>query len=580
MFDFTHKKDALDNLMSMKYIFKETMPDINLITHQCDKAIIHIIESDDLDNSIKMLKRAADWFDMDRPADSKDPRGEADFIAIRIICALYEQQCYNKLPTNVKESLKRFFVNRDYKSIYGSENHALMFRAARLLAAQFYNGEYFDKYNLSASESYAKDLEYINKFLDFRAGRGWGEFDSLGYTFEIMVILCTLHKYAKDDELKNKCHMAMDIIMLDMVADSINELYAGAHGRSYPGPIIDRLQAPMTKLYKYYFGGKWYDGKEIDVLNIYLSDYLPSNIVYKAISYKQVPYENRERKHLHCCSAWTDEIQWETINKVTGSINKYTYVCRDYAIGAINKQDDYPEDLKDGWYAHHQQHEWELTLPGGGEHKIFTHHRFVADKHEINNRWTGDCLCSCGKFYSNKNTVVAMYNIERKDVQMVINAFVPIDIFKTRIFDDRYLFLEYSNLYISLYFDNGYQVNQKDEFKNRELVSYGEQNAIVLRVEYKNQYSSLEEFSDTIKMLPFEFDRKSKKIIFDNIILSKNGNSENGIENIYPYPKTYDCPFMNSEWDSKVINVTACGDSVVYDFINNKMIGEENISEI
>lgn len=62
------------------------------------------------------------------------------------------------------------------------------------------------------------------------------------------------------------------------------------------------------------------------------------------------------------------------------------------------------------------------------------------------------------------------------------------------------------------------------------------------------------------------FDREAKTVTFDGIVLREDGNSEGG----YPYAKTYDCPFMQSEWDSKVIQVTFGGKRVVYNFVNNE----------
>lgn len=570
MFDMKHRQDALNNILKVKYVFEPEHPDLSIQCIYGDFPIIHIMQNDDMDNAFHMLKYSADWFEHPHPFD-RDIRGEADFAAIRLICALYEPECYSKLPDDIKESLKKFYTKHDYSSIYGSENHSLMYTAARLLAAQFYEDEYFENFGVTARECYARDLKYLHEFLDFRAGRGWGEFDSLGYSAEIMLILGTLHKYAVDEGLRNKCHMAMDIILLDMMADSIEGIYGGAHGRSYPDSIIDRLNSGMAKLYYYYFGGKFYTGNELTNVNIYLSDYIPSQIVYDVAYGRVMPFENRERKHLHCCSAWVGDILYDVLDKAVGSINKYTYVCEDYILGSVNRQDPYPEELEDRWYARHQQHEWELTLPGGGEHKIFSHHSAIADYHKINNRWTGDNRCCCGSFYTNKNTAVAMYNIENKETMPLINAYVPLEIFDRKILEDKYLFLEYGKLYISLYFDNGYRVNHEDEFENKELLSDGWQNAVVCRVEYKEGFDSLESFARHIKSLPVVYDRVAKTVVFDGIELREDGNSDSGTENVYPYAKTYDCPFMQSDWDSKIITVT-CGDKkVVYDFINNTM---------
>ena len=536
-----------------------------------EKAILHVIEGDDFENALKMLKYVADWFLHPHPT-GREIRGEADFAAIRLIAALFEERCYGKLPQDIKDSLKCFFLDNDFSSFYGSENHSIMFRVSRLLASQFYKGEYFNFFKKSAEEIYDIDTKYVNDFLNFRAGQGWGEFDSLGYTSEIVLILSTLYGYTDNEALKLKARMALDVIMLDMIADSKAHIYGGAHGRSYPGDIINRDRSGMANIYRYFFTD--------EIISTYpslvYSGYMPSPIVYEVIKNKKLPYENRERKHLHCCSLWAGEnIKWDVLKKVTGGINKYIYVCDDYMLGGINRQEDYPADVGDRWYAHHQQHEWELTLNGGGQNKIFTHHFAVPDSHSINNRWTGDCGCNCGSFYTNKNTAIAMYNITNKDKAQMINAFVPLPIFENKILEDNYLFLEYERLYISLYFSNGYRINKEDEFTDKELYSDGAQHAVVLRVENKDKFDSLEAFAESIKKMPVIFDKEAKTVRFDGIELRTDGNSESGTENVYPYTKTYDCPFMQSEWDSKIIEVKAGNKTVIYDFNENKIIEKQ-----
>lgn len=578
--DTARRENALKSLMAVPYIFDTSKISDTPVNAYGDYPILHIIENDNTEESMKMLKYAADWYEHPHPW-GRDSRGEADFAAIRLVMALYEKECYTKISEDVKASLKNFFLNRDYSSIYGSENHSLMFKAARYLAAQFYKGEYFSNYGMTAEEIYESDSKYIYEFINFRAGRGWGEFDSMGYGAEIMLILNTLYSYTGDAGLKQKCRMMMDIILLDMIADSWDCLYGGAHGRVYPDATLNRAKGGLPVLYSYYFGGKFYNADSRPAVITYLSDYEPSPIVYEIALGKKMPFENRERKHLHCCSAWVGDILWDVLDEATGSISKFTYVCDDYVLGSINRQEEYP-DTDDKWYARHQQHEWELTLPGGDDHKIFSHHLGIDDYHHINNRWTGDNRCCCGSYYTNNNTAIAMYNIEKDlhnedssqaqlpvNVTHTINAFVPLHIFDEKLLEDKYLFFRYRNLYISLYFDNGYRVNKEDEFTDKELLSEGRQNAVVCRVEYCRDFESLTDFANHIKAIPVEFDRTGKTVSFDGIILRTDGNSENGTENIYPYAKTYDCPFMQSEWDSKVIDIISDNKKITYDFISN-----------
>lgn len=569
MRDFTEKRErALKSILAQQYAFDTTKTYDNFPGDVYgDKSILHIMYDDDFETACHILKHAATWYEHEHPT-KRDPRGEADFVAIRFMMAIHEPACWNKLPDDVRDAVKTFLLERDISSMHGSENHSFMFHVSRLLTAQFFKEEYFTVYNMSTKEAYDYDTQYVKDFIDFRAGRSWGEFDSLGYAVEELVILNTLYKYTDNPELKLKAKMIMDIIMLDMLADSIGNLYGGAHGRSYPGAVINRDRSGMAGVYNYYFGNA--DGGAPGIIS-YFSDYQPADIIYEIEANKKFPFENRERKHLHCMAEWMRDIKWDILNTVNGCISKYTYVAGDYILGSVNRQEEYPLDYKGRGYARHQQQDWELTLPGGGDHRIFTHHLMPEGYYHINNRWTGDHGCCCGSYYTNKNTAIAMYNI-KPDKDPVVNAYCPLNIFINKILEDNYVFLEYGKLYISLYLSEGYRINKEDNYADKELICDGYQHAVVLRVEYKDKFESLSAFAESIKNIPVIFDKEAKTVSFDGIEVRTDGNSENGKENIYPYEKVYDCYFMQSDYDSKIIEIISGDKKVIYDFNQNKII--------
>ena len=243
------------------------------------------------------------------------------------------------------------------------------------------------------------------------------------------------------------------------------------------------------------------------------------------------------------------------------------YVDEDYILGAVNHQDAYPDDSPDRWYAHHQQHEWDLSLCGARNHKIFSHHPGDPGYHHIHNRWTGDFGCLCSTHYANFNTAVSIYNIKNEKEFPYINACVPFDAFCEKKMTSKYLFLKYMDkLYISLYFDNGFRFPEDKTYEKCELLSDGRQNCVVLRVEKAKDFASLKDFQKYIEAKPVVYDRENQTVTFDGIKVWYHGNSENGIENVYPYKKTYDCPYVQSDWNSKVITCKCGGKTVVYDF--------------
>ena len=183
----------------------------------------------------------------------------------------------------------------------------------------------------------------------------------------------------------------------------------------------------------------------------------------------------------------------------------------------------------------------------------------------------------CGSFYANSNTAIAMYDIplmselESRVNLPLINAYVPLEFFSKYRQDGKYMFLEYGRLFVFLYMDNGFKVNDEDNFANKELLSLGYKNAVVCRVDYKSNYDSFDDFCKKSKMMKIEFDRESVTVKFGGITVRKDGNSENGIENNYADAKKYDCPYMTSEWDSPVICVKSEDEAYEYNFETNKI---------
>ena len=299
-----------------------------------------------------------------------------------------------------------------------------------------------------------------------------------------------------------------------------------------------------------------------------LSGYRPGEIVYDIEKNRTYPYINRERKHLHSCHAWhAANICTATLDALAPyAINKQTYVGERYLLGGINRQDMYPENIPDKWYAHHQQHEWELTLPGGTNHKIFSHHPSDPGYHKQHNRWTGDLGCCCSTHYTNENTAVSLYNITNPEKYDYINAYVPFEIFDEVVIEDKYIFLKYTGLYISMYFSEGYRVNKEDEYTDKELISSGRQHAVILRVEHEEKYSSMQAFMEDISSKQVVFDKENMTVEFDSVFVSYNNNGENGKTNVYPYEYLYDSPYMKSVWNSGVIELNGKDIQCVYDF--------------
>ncbi len=565
----------------------ETDPALDMYAYV---AILRMECGTDVALAEQQIKRTADWFELAHPT-GRDHRGECDFVGLSLLNALF--RFYDKLSLDTRASLERFFLRRNFISKFGSENHALMGRVIKLLAAQFYKGRYFEQFQCTAQEAYDEAKAYLLEFLAYRATHGWGEFDSCGYNAEDMAILNTLYMYTDDCRLRQSAQMHMDILLLDMTVDSRYGLHGGAHGRIYPDAALDSCvggskvkfyHATMYSYYCYYFGSEGkYPQRVMTHCATLLSDYFPAQIVYRIAKDRTYPYENRERRHLHQSRGFRDVINRDLIASVEGlSIDKYTYVCDDYMLGAVNHQDDYPKDNVGAWYAHHEQHEWELTLLGRGDGraKIFSHHPGNPGYYQIHNQWTGDSHCNCSTHFCTKNTAISMYDIKNETYvpptghtppeeayspkHPGINADIPLALFDERILEKNYIFLRYDKLFVMLWFSNGYRF-AKGESAEYEALSDGWKHCFICHVDYAANYTSLASFATAMKQHPITFDPDTMTAAFMEVRMDYKERYVQGKKQVFPY-KLFDSPYMQSEYGTGIYRISDDRETVIYDF--------------
>ncbi len=530
------------------------------------KAIAHVIAGVNLERANAVIRRAALYMDLPHP-HGRRVTGENDFAAIRLASLLY--QGYDKLEDETKRLVKRFFLEKDFTSEYGSENHFLMMHSARYLAAQFYCDDTFVQYGKTSKEVLEIDKKWLIDFLSWRAKYGFGEFCSSGYLHEDYMMVAMLDCFVKDAELKTTAHMLVNLIALELLNST--DLFGypiGARGRSYPGPYTSTERLWAVKMF--------IEQQPSADLNIIFAPAFPDKWVLDTYTERKYPCEVYERKNLHSMYAWTgDNPDWEkleTINK-NGSISKYTYMCNDYSVGAINHQADYPKEyIYDAGYAHHQQVEWSLWLTDKlvkNSTKIFTSHPGKTGEHNV---WTGDLGCCCNNSYATKDTCLTIYNIEKETELDYTHMFYEPGKYDAIDFEDNRIFFEKGNCYVYVYVAKPYTREIEETCNAREIKSVGRKNAWAVRVGLKQDYSSYEDFKNKMRAIKVSFDEENMVFTFDNLTIDRNkNNSIDGKLNNYPYDKVYDTPWVKSDWDNGIVEVISGEKTYVMDFDNIKI---------
>lgn len=521
-----------------------------------DVAICKLMEDTDIDEANKYIKNTALYMDRPHP-HNRDVRGENDFAAMRLIIAIYE--AYDKINDENKELIKKFFLERDFTSMYGSENHVFMMRVARYLAAQFYK-EDFKQFGLTYKEVLGTDKKYILDFIKFRAKYGVGEFTSAYLTVDTYMC-ATLSNYAEDEEVKNMAQMGLDLLLIEALHNlDKNGYIAGGAGRTYHyNGVGDHSTERIKRMYV-----------DFEILDEHHGAQTPhcfDDFIIDAYLNRKYPDEAFEQKHLHSMYAWrTDIPDWKHIEKLhkAGSISKYTYLSDDYSIGAICNQDEYPVDeTEDYVYAHHQQVEWSLLIPdenGEKSTKLYTSHPGLTDQHR---HWTGDLDCCCSKAYANKNTLLTIYDIEKEDKLEYTHMFFEISKFDRIENDGNNLFLRKKNVNVFVHVANSYTLNVKEN----ELVSQGRKNGYVFRVEVGTDF---DEFVEKYKNMPINFDKDTMRLEFDGLFIDKNGNGKIDAPDKYPYGYVYRSNMVTAKWGEGIVYVHDKEKTLVLDFNENR----------
>jgi len=535
------------------------------------------VSSNAIKHANRIIRKVCGFMTTDVPTSVKNGngvKGECDFAAICLAQVLYADK--DRIEASTAKKLKEFFLNNDFQSQYYSENHMLIFRCARYLAACYYEDEYFKQYKKTGAQLREIDREYLISFLQHRAKQGWAEFDSMGYIVEDFSCLIAVYDHGKDRDLRKIVQMTLDTLLLNMIVDTTeNGIYGGAHGRNYD-VVKTNLYSRMYWIYYLYFGKSDFSDNSsamsAEGYHVYTSDYRPHETLYAIVANKTYPYTNYERIHNHT-------LNWEP--KDFGSINKYTYNTKLYSIGCVNQQDPIPNNT--GNYEEHQQTNFSLTFAKNSKASVIVHHPGNTGTHRY---WNGDTNCFCNHLFGHKNVVMGIYYIHGNAGQYnFIHAYVPKGQY-TQIIENRdkgIVYIRLDDAYAVLRFSAPYKWSGSD---SSEILIYDGNKksdiriAMVCEAGDKDTYGSFSNFVAEMRKKEMIFDENTLTLSYGEMKMDlEDYNYRYGVvetrwldgeELTFPYAYTYNSPYMKSEWNSGVIELY-CGDTVrVMDFMNIK----------
>lgn len=530
------------------------------------------------------LRVCAEWF-KNEPPKGMTLQGECDFVAQKL-CRAWHQFGVDRLEPATERLIKNYFINHDFASLYQSENHAFLFHTSRFLMAQEWRGETFKAYKKTGEQLWKDDRLWLKRFLIFRASQGWAEFNSVCYLAPVWECLACLYDFASDANLRQLAGDMMTLLLTEMAVNSLEGMYGGAHGRIYENHALNHATEPCRILNYLYFNGEEPPISLLQhsfVIDVASCRYRPPPLVVDIALNRCHPYAIRERKHLHNLA---DVLP---VAPLEGSIYKYSWWTPNYILGCVQQQDAYPdgdcchhphhegmavpEDQRlTQAYAHHQQHEWDLSFAAKPDARIFTHHPGLDGSH---NYWTGDRQCGCGQFLQQRSAVVAVYDIPFDQPCAWIHAYLPRVAFDEVVERDGWLFILSGTSCAALALLPSYQWTTDGEWANREVVSNGHKHGVVCEAGILQDFGGFAAFQEEIcgNRISFVPDLPALSYHSNRAGLLEIGPKAEKRVNGQPAEfscSTYESPYLHSNWKSGLVRLSSpSGGLLLLDFLRD-----------
>ncbi len=115
-----------------------------------------------------------------------------------------------------------------------TENHQILFASAEYLAGARYPERVFTNSGQTGTEKRDAARRRIDRWLELRFVTGFSEWLSHVYYDEDITALLSLSDFAVDPVLARRARMILDLMLIDVAANSLRGVFGSTHGRSYP----------------------------------------------------------------------------------------------------------------------------------------------------------------------------------------------------------------------------------------------------------------------------------------------------------------------------------------------------------
>ncbi len=449
-------------------------------------------------------------------------------------------QSYKK---KIKDCWKRFTPYRG-----DTENHFLMYYSSLYLMSQEWPSLTGKQWFLgkTSKEIHKESQEYLNYWINKTARFGQVEFESPRYLYYFITPLILLAEYSKDTVMKKRSEMMLEYLLAGYAQEYLDGNYCGAHSRISNEAAFDTRSAEAASYGEYFFEDSV---KHIlpDIAFAAMSSFELPKIIRNIAKDREEPYSSHEIKRSRDAFRYSEHLNF--------SVNKYTFMTKDYALGSI----------QGGLVQPIQQRSWSLTINSSHDKNIiFGLHPYVSEKelgmffpeepsfmlekidlvkngYTSENKWVGGSPFE--KIYQYKNQIECIYDIPKDVKYQHVDIFIP-GWGKFLFRDSNFFRIQYDSCIVGILLKTKYElIRENTNFRLRLSLDSGKTSYIV-------SCNKMDDFND--------FDNEESFRIKDDLPIGKH--KEDWL---------FQSQFIESKIGSGILKMKYGANERVLDFITN-----------
>lgn len=405
-------------------------------------------------------------FAIDKALERIDARQDcADFAIPALVRMLMEHRGTARLDEADAEKIEKSLIGFKYwldepgdvHACFFTENHQILYHSAEYLVGQLFPDAVFPSNGMTGAQHQAHATAFLRRWLSWRERFGFSEWLTQGYYMEDILGLAGLMAYAKEEDIRVRCRMLVDMLCFDMAVNGFEGHLPTTHGRVYTRFIIDPDYEDCSAVMRLLWDeGRIEEGVSNCAVLLAAYDYQCPKAIRAAARAKGAVQTNRERMSLDVSDAKAfgvdpsdfDNIMFfwgmqtysdracidnslrvfPTWNWMTNRVRAYHEMYRLHdAAGApcvdapdftamtqvdiyTRRTPDYilscAQDFRKGRMGY-QQHPWTASL--GGKAVVFTTNPASLEYANRPNRWAGN-LC-LPRAAAHENVLLCIYRI-------------------------------------------------------------------------------------------------------------------------------------------------------------------------